>query len=102
MRAILLLLAMTAHASAGDIEFSYENFQKTRIGTAEVVLKFKNTTGRTVEYAIAKCALMDESERAITVVTVAATNVEGHGVAYAKAYGPNDDRIAKVLCRMDD
>lgn len=102
MRAILALLITTVAANAGDLEFTYENFQMTQTGSVEVVLKFTNNTGTHLDYAAADCALLDKTGRALTTMAVIATDVPNGSVAYAHNYGPRDRRVDKVLCRLDN
>lgn len=101
MRTMLALLAMTVTANAGgDVTFDYESFHMTQTGAAEVVLKFTNTTGADVEYAIADCALLDADGKAVTVIAVATTDIQAGGFAYANNFGPRQAGIKQVACRI--
>lgn len=103
MRQILaLLIAATpiASASAGELEFSYENFQMTQTGAAELVLKFINNTGVHLDYAVAECALLGADNKAITTMSVIATDIPAGGTAYSKNFGPRDSRVKHVDCRI--
>lgn len=102
MRTILAFLATTAAASAGGVTFEYENFEVTRTGRAELVLKFTNGTGAALDYAVARCALLDINGKAITTLSVIATNVPTGGTAYASNFGPPDSRIRQADCRIDN
>jgi hypothetical protein len=102
MRTILAFLATTVAAAAGDVTFEYENFEVTQTGRAELVLKFINGTGSALDYAVARCALLDVNGRAITTLSVIATNVPNGGIAYASNFGPPDKRIRQADCRIDN
>ena len=103
MRAILaLLIATTANvACAGELEFSYESFQMTQTGAAELVIKFTNRTGAHLDYAVARCALLDADNKAITTMPVIARDMPVGTIAYAKNYGPRDSRVKHVNCRIE-
>lgn len=99
---MLIALASSTPANAGQVDFEYENFRMTGTGAAEVVLKFINKTGEHKKYVIAECAVLDADYKAISVITVAAKNVPAGGIAYAKNYGPQDTRTEHVSCRVVD
>lgn len=95
--AALALASVSAHA---EVEFGYENFQRTRTGAAEIVLKFTNGTQRHIDSVAADCALLSSENRAITTIVVTAQNIPPNDYAYGKNYGPQDDRIERADCRI--
>lgn len=95
-------LLMASAASAAEVEVQIENFERTSTGAAEIVVKFTNQSARSVQFVAASCGLLDKTERAITTVDVIAQNIPPGIRAFGKAYGPEDDRIAKAECRLRD
>lgn len=86
--------------SAAEIDFEYENFQMTRTGAAELVLKFRNNTQKTAAFIAADCAFLGEDGMALTTNPVIVQNVSPLAHAYGKTYGPQDARVKKADCRL--
>lgn len=103
MRAALVAtMCILSPPAFAEVIFEYENFQMTRTGAAELVLKFTNTGLETATFAKAECAFLDEKRKAITVNPVIAQNLSPGGTGYAKTFGPKDRRIKHAECRIVD
>jgi len=89
-----------SYMSAGGITFSYENFQKTRTGSLELILKFTNPTDRSEPFAVAECALLDGQGRAVSVQNIAVRDVPARGHAYGKTYFMTPGEATDVSCRL--
>lgn len=98
----IALIAMSTAARAEGVDLSYENFRRTPSGSIEIVLKFTNNTGTPLRHISAECAMLGKDKKAITVITVAVSNVPPGGVAYGKNYAIPGDGIENAQCRVDN
>jgi len=93
-------VAAPTASDAPAVGFEYESFHKTQTGAVEIVLKFTNNTDENLRAVFADCALLDKDHKAVTVIRVAAENIEPGGVAYGNNFGPRIDGIEHAECRV--
>lgn len=102
MRYAVLFFAVCLSSAAygGEGKLSVENFRKHTNGSLEIVVKFTNDTGRTVALALASCAFLNKSDKAVTTQSVAVQNVPAGSVGYGNAYVMRPDDAEKADCRL--